>query len=253
MSSFHGSQGLLSNGLGDYSGYKLVAAAIVFIVLDVTCVALRFLARHFCRARTGLDDYLAILSLLSSVAVCTVGICESSLHRSFLQTFVLPFTVTDLDYEPVNVALGGVGHHAAAFKADSPIHVQYAKLTVTFIYLYFIAVTVPKISILSLYLRIFPQKPYRIACYALAGVLMGCLLGNVIATSLICVRVKALWDTSTGEGHCFHQNAYFRYSTLPNILTDIYMLILPLPVIWRMSLSKRDKIGLTITFGTGSV
>ena len=163
------------------------------------------------------------------------------------------FTEADLDLEIVNVAMGGVGHHAAAFKPDSPVHVHYARLTVIFIYVYFVAVTVPKISILSLYLRIFPQRTYRIACYLLASVLMGCLLGNVLATSLICVRVKALWDTRTGEGHCFHQNAYFRYSTLPNILTDICMLILPLPVIWQMSLSRRDKVGLTLTFGTGSV
>ena len=84
MSPFHDSRALLSDGLDDYIGYKLVTVALVFIVLDVTCVGLKFLARHLCRARTGLDDYLALLSLLSSIAVCTVGICKSDTDKASL-------------------------------------------------------------------------------------------------------------------------------------------------------------------------
>ena len=151
------------------------------------------------------------------------------------------------------VEIGGVGRHAAAFKSDPSVIVRYVKLEVAFIYMYLFAVTVPKLAILSLYLRIFPEKPYRSACYIISGVLMASLMANITAVSVVCIPFKALWDPSIQGARCINQNAFFRYSTLPNIITDLCMLILPLPVIWRMSLSTRDKFGLSLTFCTGSM
>ena len=154
----------------------------------------------------------------------------------------------------VMVEIGAMGHHAAALKSDPSVLVRYVKLEVAFIYTYLFAVTIPKLTILGLYLRIFPEKLYRSACYAISGVLMASLMANITAISVICIPLKALWDPSIQGAHCtINQNALFRYSTLPNIITDLCMLILPLPVIWRMSLSTRDKLGLTLTFCTGSM
>lgn len=51
----------------------------------------------------------------------------------------------------------------------------------------------------------------------------------------------------------FSKEAFVRWSTLPNILTDVIMLILPLPSIWNLQLRTPLKIGLTITFLTGSL
>ena len=151
------------------------------------------------------------------------------------------------------VEIGGVGRHAAAFQSDPSVLVRYFKLEVAFIYVYLFAVTVPKLAILSLYLRIFPEKLYRSACYAVSGVLMASLMAHIIVVSVMCIPLKAYWDPSIQGAHCINENAFFRYSTLPNIITDLCMLVLPLPVVWRMSLSTRDKFGLGLTFCTGSM
>ena len=151
------------------------------------------------------------------------------------------------------VKIGGLGRHAAAFESDPSILVRCVKLEVAFICVYLCAVTVPKLAILGLYLRIFPEKPYRLACYVISGVLVASLVANITTVSVICIPLKALWDPPIQSAHCINQNAFFRYSTLPNIITDLCMLILPLPVIWRMSLSTRDKLGLSLTFCTGSM
>lgn len=37
-----------------------------------------------------------------------------------------------------------------------------------------------------------------------------------------------------------------------NILTDVMMLILPIPVIWKIQTSKTVKLGLILTIATGS-
>lgn len=76
MSSSGGSQPLTHQYLEAYIGYEVVTAAVVFIVLDIICVALRILSRHLSKARPGLDDYLVIPSLIFCVAVCAICICK---------------------------------------------------------------------------------------------------------------------------------------------------------------------------------
>ena len=151
------------------------------------------------------------------------------------------------------VEFGGVGRHVAAFESDPSVTVRYVKLELAFIYTYSFAVTVPKLAVLGLYLRIFPQQPYRSACYVISGILVASLMAVIIALSVACIPLKALWDAHIQGAHCIGQHAFSTYASLPNIVTDICMLILPLPVIWRMSLSTRDKLGLTLTFCTASM
>ena len=45
----------------------------------------------------------------------------------------------------------------------------------------------------------------------------------------------------------------YKYWSVPNIVTDVVMLILPMPVIWRLKISRAQKAGLTVTFLLGSV
>lgn len=151
------------------------------------------------------------------------------------------------------VEFGGSGRHVAAFEFDPSVTVRYVKLELAFGYTYFFAVTLPKLAILGLYLRIFPQKPYRSACYVISGILVASLMANIITISVVCIPLKALWDPHIKGAHCISRNAYFTYATLSNIITDICMLILPLPVIWGMLISTRDKIGITLTFCTASM
>lgn len=154
----------------------------------------------------------------------------------------------------VDVTEGGVGHHIAALEITDPGKiVVWAKLVVGIPIVYLAAVLFPKLAILAIYLRIFTKKPYRRACYALAVLLIANWIATTVAGLLVCIPLRYLWDRTVAGGHCFDINAYFRWSSLVNILTDVIMLILPLPVIWKIHTSRNIKIGLTFTFATGSV
>lgn len=85
------------------------------------------------------------------------------------------------------VEIGGVGRHSAAFESNPSVLVRHVKVEVVFIYIYLFAVTVPKLAILSLYLRLFPEKPYRPACYVILGVLVASLMANITAASVACI------------------------------------------------------------------
>lgn len=129
----------------------------------------------------------------------------------------------------------------------------WAKFALIFPLVYLAAVVLPKLSILVLYLRIFIKRTDRIACWATAAFLIANWLGATVALFCMCMPLDFLWDKTIPDGHCIDINAGYRWSSLMNIITDVVMLILPLPVIWKIQTSMRLKIGLTLTFALGSM
>lgn len=149
---------------------------------------------------------------------------------------------------------GGVGHHAPVLAVSDPGKlVVWAKFVLIIPEIYLSAVLFPKLAILAIYLRIFNTAPYRIACWVLAAILTANCIATTVAGFLTCIPLEYLWDHTIPGGHCFNINAYFRWASITNIVTDVAMLILPLPVIWRIHTSRSIKLGLTFTFATGSM
>ena len=149
---------------------------------------------------------------------------------------------------------GEVGYHQAYLMLTNPQKLTlYAKYLIVVPTIYLAAVLFPKLAILAIYLRIFTQKPHKIVCYVVAGLLIANWIGSTVAGFLTCAPFKYLWDKTIPGGYCFDINSYFRWASLVNIITDVIMLILPLPVIWKIQTTTNIKIGLTITFATGSL
>ena len=129
----------------------------------------------------------------------------------------------------------------------------WLKLIVAEEFLYLLSATVPKLAILCLYLRIFTTKPYRYAAYAIAGVMILNYIVDVIIALTMCKPIAYSWDKTIPGGYCGDIMAAYRYISVPNLVTDVAMLVLPLPVIWRLNTKLSQKIGLTLTFMTGSL
>ena len=171
----------------------------------------------------------------------------------------------------IAVNYGGVGRHIAAVEMRDPgALVAWAKeseiysqpLYPQLIFLqclyageviYGFAIAFPRLSILFLFLRVFPNKPFRIGVYALMFLLAGLCISIALAAVFQCSPVAYAWDKHIKGGTCIDQVAYLRWHTVPNLLVDVVMLILPLPMIWKLNTSHGQKIGLMLTFLTGSV
>ncbi|KAF6229653.1 hypothetical protein HO173_011299 [Letharia columbiana] len=91
-------------------------------------------------------------------------------------------------------------------------------------------------------------KSYRRIVYVLAVTLI-----NKASLSLGCQPLAFFWDLIIPGGHCIDINAFFRWFSLPNILTDVAMLVPPQALVWTLKVTRHQKIGLTLTFLTGSV
>lgn len=131
--------------------------------------------------------------------------------------------------------------------------VPWAKVLVASPILYSVAVCLPKLAILVIYLRVFIEKWQRVATYVLMGLVISVAVADVVAGGLQCVPLQYLWDKSIPGGSCYNIPAFYRYDTLPNSITDFLMLLLPLPLVWQLKTSLRVKIGLMFTFAAGSM
>jgi hypothetical protein len=129
----------------------------------------------------------------------------------------------------------------------------FAKLELLVVYFYPPAVCFSKLAILWLYLRIFTTKTYRYLAYILAFILVLNMVMCWIIASVMCRPFRFHWDKSIPGGRCLNEQAIFTWFRVPNIITDVAMLVLPLPVVWNLHTSFNQKIGLTATFITGSL
>jgi len=119
--------------------------------------------------------------------------------------------------------------------------------------MYLPAIAFPKLSICALYLRIFAKPNYRVVVWITAGLVVANAIGSFVPAFVICVPLEYLWNRKLpGGGHCIDANAWYRWASLMNIITDLIMLVLPIPLLMELQTSKKTKLGLLFTFSLGS-
>ena len=119
--------------------------------------------------------------------------------------------------------------------------------------LYAIAISTAKLSILFFYLRIFPTKWFRISVFVLIFMDIGLGVSIVALAIFQCHPTAYLWNKAIHGGWCINQLACYRWISLPNIIIDVAMLVLPLPLVWRLQTSSENRVGLTVLFVVGSM
>lgn len=128
--------------------------------------------------------------------------------------------------------------------------ITWGKFIIIIPIIYFSTVMPPKLAILHLYLSIFTDKKARITCWVVGAVVLGNWIAVTIAGCLACQPISYFW---TGVGKCIDTNAYLRWGGFANIITDLIMLALPIPMVWNLHASVRLKTGIMITFLLGSM
>ena len=115
------------------------------------------------------------------------------------------------------------------------------------------AVAFPKLLVVLLYLHILTNKYERMAAKVLIALIFATWLGYTIAVMFQCMPFAFNWDKTIANGRCFDVQAYANSSSVPNIFTDLAVLVLPLRTVWGLKISIGRRVGLLFIFLTGSV
>lgn len=110
-----------------------------------------------------------------------------------------------------------------------------------------------KTAILAFYLRIFggTQRVLRLASWIILFVVN---VGGLILTfvnAFQCNPIVAAFTKYTGPSQCFPMVIVFICSSPINIVTDLAMLLVPMPVLTAITLPRRQKLILLLTFSLG--
>ena len=82
--------------------------------------------------------------------------------------------------------------------------------------------------------------------------LMDLTLLTCVAVVFSCYPIAFFWD-KTLDGDCSQQVAFWYSNPSLNLVTDIWLLLLPIPAIRALQLPRRQKLGLFLVFMLGGI
>ncbi|KAF5709794.1 pth11-like integral membrane [Fusarium globosum] len=183
------------------------AAIISVFILALIAIALRFTARNIQQTKIHWDDWVIIISMVSGG------------HY-------------------------GAGKHIWAVDLDSLQ--QIYKILFGYTFLYSASCAVIKISILLFYGRIFVSTELLFSLSMKFGYFLSISYPIVIWVTMgnVCRPLDHFWTQFAGtNGTCIDINTFFLALGIINMINDFYILLIPIPHIFRLQMSLRKRIG----------
>ncbi|GKU22926.1 unnamed protein product [Fusarium langsethiae] len=207
--------------------YNIVTCIILGIAFAV--VALRFYVRNMKSAQLEMDDWAVLVSLFCAAVTVSMTILAGQ-H--------------------------GSGAHVWSIKIMTLVEVF--KIVYAEPFVYALAVTSVKISILLLYRRLFPlginkSRAYTIMFY-IATFLTSCYPFILwITMAFACKPVSFFWNQYIGaEGKCIDVKLFFLVLGIMNMVNDIIILSVPIPRIWTLQMNNKTKVSVICIMLLGS-
>ncbi|KAI4607476.1 hypothetical protein J4E80_009589 [Alternaria sp. BMP 0032] len=205
-------------------GRQAVEISSVFTGLALITVLLRLYTRFFIIRCVGIEDAGIALAML-----CSIGL---------------------------TIAIGiqaeyGMGRHIKTISEDHMVKFLRRQTFWSSLIVYYLSLGLTKGSMLLQYRRIFPTKKFQIANWLTMAVVVAYTIWTVFSSIFTCTPVRAFWTHE--KSTCLNQFAVWFTNAAINILTDFAIILLPIPVIQKLNLGKRQKIGLISIFAVGGL
>ncbi|RAK97902.1 uncharacterized protein BO80DRAFT_504364 [Aspergillus ibericus CBS 121593] len=204
--------------------YRANMAVIITGLITCTgCLALRVYTKAYLLHKFGWDDVSIILAWVFSVGTQACSI---------------------YGYEH-----GGMGIH---YWNVTPTEFNiYTKTLLSAVIIYVPTLALAKLSLIVLYHRTLRQKRYpRWILYSLALMIIGYSFALMFAFLFGCHPIQRAWDASVG-GTCLDQYTLYIATAVLNIISDVALILVPIPTVWRLHMPSIQKVGLLLMFMIG--
>ncbi|PNS18327.1 hypothetical protein CAC42_6144 [Sphaceloma murrayae] len=203
--------------------------------------------------------------LTAPVAVCTVSLLFT-IARLYSHTRLTRTTHKLGDFFAVLACactVAGIVTLYRVQKATTKIHpsdFQFSDLrdfffwNWVFVWLYNTGTCLVKFSIIAQYSRIFVVPGFQTAIKIIYVFTILCSIFTIGVSFIPCWPIRHLWaqvDPADGQGVCLRADLIFHANSGLNILTDVVILVSPLPVLARMHLPIHQKTSLFLLFTVG--
>lgn len=111
-------------------------------------------------------------------------------------------------------------------------------------------------SLLCLYHRIFSEASQRLKYVCIAGgiiVTFHGLSAAILTIVFTCTPIQSYWDSTIPGSHCIKYDTALHIFSGANVVTDAIILVVPMPLVWRMKTSISRKMEISGIFLLGSI
>ena len=116
---------------------------------------------------------------------------------------------------------------------------------------YDVSITFIRLSVVLFYYRIFGRdRWFKIHLLITSAILIAWFIAFTVLAVFQCVPGARQWDYSI-PGHCYRLYGTFVGVTIPNIFVDVLLLVLPLPMFWKLQIKLKKKTALIVNFVLG--
>ncbi|KUI71853.1 hypothetical protein VM1G_07488 [Cytospora mali] len=107
-----------------------------------------------------------------------------------------------------------------------------------------------KFSILSLYGSIFPQRKFHFILWGMAVFITGWSLTAFLGAILQCIPIEKAYESSL-DGYCISYGKLSLAVTVCNVITDFFIIVLPIPLVKKLHTTTKKKTVIIATFAAG--
>ncbi|MCJ1311614.1 hypothetical protein MMC25_005287 [Agyrium rufum] len=208
----------VSNG---HDASLVIAITTIVLVLAIVSYIFRLCGRWIAGAKLWYDDYVMGLALILGSLCC---VCNYLSLKVGLGQHVRSLTETDIeDYLIIIFALQLISLFTALFN---------------------------KIGILLFYWRIFPGRNFHMSIWAVGIYVVLYSIGSAVAFIFQCTPVQGFWH-QTATTTCVNQNSLYIATGALNTFSDVFILLMPLPVLMSLQLARQRKVALLFVFSLG--
>lgn len=118
-----------------------------------------------------------------------------------------------------------------------------------FSHFYNLAIASTKLSVLALYHRIFATRTYRLLVLATGSFVVLWLLTIEVVLGFACRPVQAFWAAAPGT--CLDLVAFGYFTNITNLVADLWIFALPIPMLLGLQAKLSKKVGLCFLFSVG--
>ncbi|KAF2737892.1 hypothetical protein EJ04DRAFT_460651 [Polyplosphaeria fusca] len=180
---------------------------------------LRFVARKVGGVKLGMEDWLIVVGMFFT----TAGVVALVVAAHY-----------------------GLGRHVVFVKDKRGFAISCLFRYV----LYPLSVCFIKLSILAFYCRVFPMRWLKHTALALGTFIVAATLTKVMGDIFQCLPVDSAWNPTPNK-KCINFVSLVIVSGVLNIVTDFIILALPVPVLWRLKVTRVKKWELIGVFLAG--
>lgn len=114
--------------------------------------------------------------------------------------------------------------------------------------------TLTKLGILAMYMRIFPTPFIKTSCRILAAFVIAFWLSVIFPSLFTCTPIRKTWDPYV-EGYCNHAtDDWVAWADgIPEFVSCVVIFALPIYEVWRLGASLRTKLAISAVFMVASL